>query len=342
MKNILLIGGGGYVGSVVTSYFLNKNYNVSVLDNFIYNHQFAVQSFFGDPRYRIIYGDMSNVNDLKRASKDITDVILMAGLVGDPITKAYPEESETINNIAIKRCINYFNGLGIDKLVFISTCSNYGLVNEDILANEDFKLTPLSFYAKAKVDNERHLLIQKGKVDYTGVILRFATAFGISPRMRFDLSVNEFTRDVFFGKELVIFDENTWRPYCHVKDFARLLDVILNASDQLVNFEVFNAGGDVNNYTKKMILEEIIRQCPSSKVKFSTNGNDMRNYRVSFNKVKSLLGFEPLFTIKDGVAELLNAFGIGLFSDSVQYVEKYGNYKIRQKKSQTNGFSANY
>ena len=330
MKNILLIGGAGYVGTVLSSHFLKKGYKVTVLDNFIYDHQFSIQSYMGDPYYTFIYGDICNTEDLGKAAKGITDVILLSGLVGDPITKKYPKESEAINDIGVKNCIDFFNQKGIDKLVFISTCSNYGLIKENEVADENFELTPLSLYAKAKVSNEQYLLDNKGKVDYTGVVLRFATAFGLSPRMRFDLSVSEFTRDIFFGEELLVFDEHTWRPYCHVRDFAQLLDIVINTESPRVAFEVFNAGGDANNYTKKMIVDEILKYIPTGKVKYGTHGSDPRNYKVSFAKVKECtLGFEPKYTVKDGISELLEALKIGAYADSIEYKNRYGNYKIK-------------
>ncbi|MDP1725450.1 MAG: NAD(P)-dependent oxidoreductase [Bacteroidota bacterium] len=330
MKKVLLIGGAGYVGTSVTSHFLKNGYKVNVLDNFIYDNQFSIQPYLGDPDYNFYFGEIGNTHDLNRASNGVTDVIVLAGLVGDPITKKYPTESEEINNKGVKKCIDFFNGKGIDKLIFISTCSNYGLINENELADEEFELNPLSLYAKAKVDNELYLLSKKGKVDYAGVILRFSTAFGLSPRMRFDLTISEFTRDLFFDQELLVFDEHTWRPYCHVRDFARLLDIVINADKAKVDFEVFNAGGDINNFTKKMIIDEILNVIPNGKVKYGKQGSDPRNYKVSFEKVKSKLGFEPNFLVSDGIKELVNALEIGVYSDSLENKDKYGNFIIRK------------
>ncbi len=316
------------MGTVLTSHLLKKNNRVTVLDYFVYKNQFAVQPYLGDPDYKLIYGDLSNKNDLVKASRGVTDVIILGGLVGDPVTKKYPDESEIINDKGIKTCMDFFKGRSINKMIFISTCSNYGLIKENEVADEKFVLSPLSLYARAKVSNEEYLLSQRGTADYTGVVLRFATAFGLSPRMRFDLSISEFTRDLYFGEELMVFDEHTWRPYCHLRDFARLMEIVLNAEKNLVNFEVFNAGGDINNFTKKMIVDEILKCIPDGKVKYGKQGSDPRNYRVSFNKVKNILGFEPEFTISDGVRELVDAFKIGVFSDSVSNRNKYGNYKV--------------
>jgi len=330
MKNILLIGGAGYVGTVVTSHFLKQGYKVTVLDNFVYDNQFSVIPYVGDPNYKIVYGDMGDSKLLDSVSEGITDVIILSGLVGDPITKKYPKESEAINEVAVKNCMDYFNGRGIDKLIFISTCSNYGLIKDNELADENFELSPLSLYAKAKVANEEYLMSKKGVVDYTGVVLRFATAFGLSPRMRFDLSISEFVRDMFFGQDLEVYDKDTWRPYCHVRDFARLLDIVINSEREKVNFEVFNAGGDINNATKQMLIDEILNRVPNANVSYSENGSDPRNYRVTFDKVKNILGFEPKYTVKDGVDELVDALEIGLYKDSVTNKNRYGNYELNQ------------
>jgi len=328
MKKILLIGGAGYVGSIITAHFLKKGYKVNVLDNFVYDNQFSIMPYIGDTDYSFFKGDMNDNEMLAKASSGVTDVIILAGLVGDPITKTYPAESKRINEDGVQNCMNFFNGHGLDKFIFISTCSNYGLIKDNELADENFTLSPLSLYAKAKVANEFFLMEKKDKVDYTGIVFRFATAFGLSPRMRFDLSVSEFVRDVFFGKELLVYDEHTWRPYCHVRDFARLLDIAINAPKEKVNFEVFNAGGEVNNFTKKMIVDEIQKNIPEGKIAFGQNGTDPRNYKVDFSKVKRVLDFEPEFTVKDGIKELIDAMKIGLYSDSLENRNKYGNYVI--------------
>lgn len=301
---------------------------MTVIDNLIYNNHFALHSYLGDPDYNFIYGDMYDISELGIASKGITDVILLAGLVGDPITKKYPEASGLINNVGVKRCIDFFIDKGIGKLVFISTCSNYGIISENDLADEDYELKPLSLYSKDKVDNEKYLLNQKDKADYTGVVLRFGTAFGLSPRMRFDLTVNEFVQTLTLGEELLVFDENTWRPYCHVRDFARLLEIVINAKPELVNFEVFNVGGDENNFTKKMIVDEILKHLLSGKVRYGKNGDDPRNFRVSFSKVSKTLGFKPEYSVAYGIKELIEAFRIGLYADSLKSISKYGNFEI--------------
>lgn len=328
-KSILIIGGAGYIGPMVTDSLLAAGHKVTCLDAFLFENNGCVVPFLSNPNYRFVYGDLRDLDALDVALQGITDVVLLAGLVGDPITKKYPEASQAINDLGILRCIDHLNGKGLDRVVFVSTCSNYGLIANNELADENFTLSPLSLYAKSKVAAESHLLAGKGKVDYTPTILRFATAFGLAPRMRFDLTVNEFTRALAIGQELTVFDAHTWRPYCHVKDFGRLIQMVIKARDVDIAFEVFNAGGEVNNFTKQGVLDTILTLLPDAKVKYQEHGSDPRNYRVSFAKVRNQLGFEPQFTVRDGVTELLAAINQRVFDRVDQMRNFHGNYEIR-------------
>ena len=159
-------------------------------------------------------------------------------------------------------------------------------------------------------------------------ILRFATAFGLSPRMRFDLTVSEFTRDLTMGNDLLVYDADTWRPYCHVEDFARLILMVFEAPLKKVSFEIFNAGGDVNNATKQMIINLILNKIPDGKVKYQEQGSDPRNYRVNFQKVKKVLGFEPQYTVQNGIDELVEAIDNHLFDHVDENKNFHGNYEI--------------
>jgi len=328
-KSILLIGGAGYIGPVVTDNLLSAGYKVTCLDLLLYENSICVVPFLGNPNYRFIYGDMRDTKVLGHALEGITDVILLAGLVGDPVTKKYPEAAQAINDEGIINCIDYLNGKGLDRVIFVSTCSNYGLISTDELADETYPLSPLSLYSKSKVAAEQHLLAGKGIVDYTPTILRFATAFGLAPRMRFDLTVNEFTRSLAIGQELIVFDANTWRPYCHVKDFGRLIQIVIEAPHAKIAFEVFNAGGDINNFTKQGVVDTIVTLLPNAKVQYQEHGSDPRNYRVNFQKVRDTLGFEPKYTVHFGVTELLSAINEHVF-DRVDLMRNFhGNYEIK-------------
>ena len=331
MKKILIIGGEGYIGNVLAQNLLDSSYSVISYDNLLFNNNHCVLHKTQNPNYQFIFGDMLDTGHLSKVLNGVDGVVLLAGLVGDPITKKYPEESSAINDVGVKNVIDLCAEKNIDKFIFVSTCSNYGLIKDNELAHEDFKLNPLSLYAKSKVNAEKHILSLKGKTEMSPTILRFATAFGLSPRMRFDLTVSEFTRDLSMGNDLLVYDADTWRPYCHVEDFSRLIQIVLEAPKEKVAFEVFNAGGDVNNATKQMIVDKILNKIPNGNVEYQEHGSDPRNYRVNFNKVKTVLGFEPKYTVQDGIDELVDAMDNHIFDHVDENRNFHGNYEINYK-----------
>ena len=332
-KSILLIGGAGYLGTVITDSLLNAGYKVTCLDNFLFDNNNQIVPYLLNPNYRFVHGDMSNNDDLGRALHGVTDVVLLAGLVGDPITKNYPDVGHKINNLDTVKCIDLLNNRGLESLIFISSCSNYGLQPRGKLATETSELKPASLYAKAKIEMEEYIMSLKGRVDYVPTVLRFATAFGLSPRMRFDLTVNELVYGSIVKKELLIFNPGAWRPYCHVKDFARVIDIVINANRDKKSFEVFNAGGDINNYTKQGLVDMILNYLPDTKITVQDKTADPRDYCVDFTKIKTLLNFEPRYTVNDGIVEILNAFDQHIYARSELEIalnpNAYGNIKLK-------------
>jgi nucleoside-diphosphate-sugar epimerase len=327
-RRVLLIGGAGYIGVPLARRLLASGCLVRTLDRLIYNNGSSVLGQMTEPASEFIFGDMGDDAALDRALDGVTNVVILAGLVGDPITKKFPDHSQTVNEHALTRCIDRLNGRGLDKVVFISTCSNYGMIPDNEMAHEGFALNPLSLYAKAKVAAETYLLSLRGHVDYHPTVLRFATAFGLAPRMRFDLTVNEFARVLFLGRELVVYDADTWRPYCHVRDFARLIERVLNAPPDAISFEVFNGGGDANNLTKRQIVNLVLEHRPEGRVVYRENSADPRNYRVDFRKVRETLQFEPQFDVRCGIAEIFAALKAHLLDDVETRYNFYGNYEL--------------
>lgn len=327
-RNILIIGGAGYIGMPLSGHLLKRGYRVRCLDILLYQNQKCLDSLLKYPNYEFQYGDMVNAETMELALKDVTDVIILAGLVGDPITRRYPEESKAINEVGLRNVLRSLDGRGLNKVIFVSTCSNYGEIPLDSVADENFELKPLSHYANCKVGMELELLAGKDRVDYCGTTLRFATAFGLSKRMRFDLTVSEFTRELFVGNLLEVYDADTWRPYCHVQDFAHVLARVLEMPRDIVDFEIFNAGGEINNYTKKMLVEEIRKSLPKSQIKYVDGGFDRRNYRVDFTKIHNQLYFKPKWTVGDGIVELVSALGRNFLTDYEERINFYRNNEI--------------
>ena len=323
-KSLLLVGGAGYIGTVITKCFLKKGYRITCLDNLIYNQPTFLNSKKNN--YKLILKDLRQTGRLKKILKKEENIVILAGLVGDPITKKYPKLSQSINYEGIKNfiaeCKNHRN---IKRLIFVSTCSNYGIGKGKKLLDEKSPLKPLSLYSKQKVKIEKYILAQK-KINYSPTILRFATAFGISPRMRFDLTVNHFTKSFLEKKTLEVFDLKTARPYCHVLDFARSIDKVLNINKKIVNKEVFNIGSNKNNYTKKQIIYRISRLVKKPKLVFLKGDIDKRDYKVNFNKAKKILNFKPKYSIDHGIREIKHFFKKKKNLKS----QHYGNYYIKK------------
>lgn len=327
-RSILIVGGSGYVGCPVTAHLLAQGARVRNLDCLVYHHGAAMLGFLSHPRYEFVAGDIGDRKSMERVLEGITDVVILAGLVGDPITRSFPAAAARINDDAVRTCIDALDGKGLNKVIFVSTCSNYGIIGDNEVATEDFALNPLSLYAKSKVAAERHLLSREGAVDYVPTILRFATAFGLSPRMRFDLTVNEFTRELFLDNDLVVFDAHTWRPYCHVQDFARLIARVLDYPVEDVRFDVFNAGGDANNHTKQSIVDLICARLRGRRVSYRQHSDDPRNYRVSFEKVRNRLHFAPRMSVGDGIDEIIWALSGHMLDDVPARRNFFGNYAL--------------
>ena len=307
-SKVLLIGGAGYIGTVVTRHLIEKNFDITCLDNLIYNNSYSLSEFQKNNKFNFILGDLRNEPLMTKLLSKCDAVIILAGLVGDSITKKYPEISEKINNEGTKKLINCCKNKKIEKLIFVSTCSNYGLSDTDLPLSEEAELKPISLYAKQKVEVEKYILSQRNNLDCSPTILRFSTAFGLSPRMRFDLTINQFTKSIFDEEELEVFDSNTWRPYCHVKDFAIALEKVLEANKKTTYFQVFNVGGDDNNFTKKQIVEQIFKFISGNKVTFTDKKKDPRNYKVNFSKINKILNFKIKYTVHDGIKEMINFF----------------------------------
>lgn len=323
-KNILLIGGAGYIGQVLINYFLKKKYKIGVVDNLIYKHKL-------EKRNKVKFHNLS-VDKINNITNDYENIVLLSGLVGDPITKKYPDISKKFNLIDIKKYLNQIKKQN-KKLIFISTCSNYGLLENNKTADENFKLKPLSIYAKQKVNIENFLIKNKKKFKFNFTILRFATAFGLSPRMRFDLTVNQFVKEIYEKKKLNVYDLDTWRPYCHVVDFARLIEKVINSPEKIVKSQIFNAGNNKNNHTKRDILNKIIKYLKEdfSRINFNKNTKDKldkRSYKVNFSKLKKKLNFQTKYNVNYGIKEIVRELKNKKFKKSIN---RYGNFKIEKK-----------
>lgn len=307
MTKVLITGGAGYIGSVLVKLLLKKGYYVRVLDNLSFGGE-AILELLNDDNFDFVKGDIRNKSDLQKSMKDIDYVAHLASIVGDPACAQDPELTKDINVTGAKLCYETANEMGIKKFVFASTCSNYGKMDDPSqLITEESALKPVSLYAETKVEFERFLLNQDKNNLTKPTCLRFSTVYGLSPRIRFDLTVNEFTKELVMGRELVIFGEQFWRPYCHVCDLSRSVISVFEAKEEVVAFNVFNVGDTNENYQKQMIVNEIKKQLPNAKIKYIQKNEDPRDYRVSFEKISRVLNFKITKTVPDGIRDIIKA-----------------------------------
>lgn len=310
-EKILVTGGAGYIGSVLTRQLLEKGYEVRVLDRLMYGGE-PIIDLFNYPNFEFIKGDVRNREDVEKAVEGVTCIAHLAAIVGDPACAKDPELSKSTNLEGSKLLYDIANDKGVKKFVFASTCSNYGKMDDPgAYVNEESTLAPVSIYAETKVATEQYLLSQPKTNTCKPTCLRFSTVYGLSLRPRFDLTVNEFTKELALGRELVVFGEQFWRPYCHVYDLARSVIKVIESEEDAVAFDVFNVGDTAENYQKQMIVDEIKKQIPDARVKYVSKNEDPRDYRVDFSKIKNKLGFELMFTVPDGISQIKEVLDAG-------------------------------
>lgn len=309
-RQVLVIGGAGYIGSQLSENLLRSGYRVAVLDNLTYGDR-AVRHLYSDPNFRLQHADMRHLENLVQAVRGADTVIHLGAIVGDPACALDNETTVEINLLATRMVRDLCHGSERRRLVFASTCSVYGAGKG--ISDEKSDLRPVSLYACTKIDSERCLLEADGPCDQ--VIFRLATVFGLSPRPRFDLVVNLLSAQAFFRKEFVIFNPSQWRPLVHVNDVCRALQLGVEADGALVRNQIFNLGDDSMNFTLGQIGERVCSYFPDAKMNLVEKNADHRDYRVSFSKIRQTLGFQCQHTLDGGIEELQSAFKGGVIAD---------------------------
>jgi nucleoside-diphosphate-sugar epimerase len=312
-KNILVTGGAGYIGSVLVRKLLDKGYNVKVLDKLLFGKE-SIKELENNPNFKLIEGDILNNNNLAQILSDIDTVINLAAIVGEPACLSRKDLALKTNYLGAVYLARLCKSLGIRRFIQASTCSTYGQQDSNKMVPEPSPLFPADFYGETKIYTEREL-IKLMDNDFNPVILRFSTVYGLSPRMRFDLVVNTFTKKALIDKEIFVFGGEQWRPLIHVDDVASGIIMAVEASLSKVGNQIFNLGSNTENYLISQIAE-LTKECISNiEIKTVKGVEDKRSYKVDFTKIEKTLGFKNKKRVRDGIIEIRDAVKSGRFGD---------------------------
>lgn len=329
-RTILIVGGAGYIGSVLTRKLLIDGWSVKVLDNLLYTEDSL--NGLGEKRFTLLQGDARNIDDIVKAVEGVDAVVYLAELVGDPACSIAPQATLKTNYLAVTAMAHLCSHLNINRFVYTSSCSVYGAnKNSEEFLSEDSPVKPISLYARIKALVEEAILSICNLPNplFAPTILRLGTAFGYSYRPRFDLVVNTFVKNALQEGVIEIFGGNQWRPNIHVKDASDAIIKVLNAPIEDVRGQVFNVGGNRLNYTINDLANITKDVFPNIKIVKNNDLVDRRNYRVNFTKIEKILGFRPKVGIRQGMHELKEAFERNELKDLND--SRYSNFKKLQE-----------
>lgn len=309
IKKILITGGAGYFGSVLCRKLLSDGFKVIVLDNLARGDE-GIKELFSKRNFKFINGDIRNISDIVEATKGVDAVIHLAAVVGDPACAAGPKETLEINYLATKMLAETCKYFQINRLLFSSSCSVYGANSiPSRQLTEESQLKPISLYAETKIKCE-NIILDAIDENFSPTILRMATLYGYSPNMRFDLVVNLLTAKAIFDKEITIFGGKQWRPWLHLEDAADACITCLKEPLEKVKGEIFNVLSE--NYQMIQVGKIINSLIPEAEIKITRKGSDNRDYNVSFEKISTVLNYQPKKKITDGVSHIRKAIKKGI------------------------------
>lgn len=294
MKKILITGGAGFFGSKLVERLL-KEHKVTVYDSLIFTED-GLKPFLKNSNYTFIKNDVTNLEFLKSIAKDFDIIIHAAAYVGEPICKANSDKVNLVNTLAAIELAKICDENN-KQFLFLSTCSNYG-VKPDELVNEESNISPSGYYSESKIAAETEIAKYP-----SSLIFRCATLFGVSHRMRVDLTINQFIYEIMQDGEIMLYGEHAWRPYVHVEDAANMIAIALEK--KLTG--IYNLGDNSLNYTKRQIINELYKNKMDFIVK-PVEWNDPRDYQVDFAKIHKHIDYKIKYDLETGIKELTNFY----------------------------------
>ncbi len=310
---VLVTGGAGYIGSVMVSMLLEKGHKVKCLDRFFFGNE-SLKDIISDSNIELIKDDVRWFDP--SILKNVDAAIDLASLSNDPSGELNPSKTYDINYLGRLRVAKLCKEYGVKRYILASTCSVYGF-QENVL-NEESATNPLTTYAKSNVLAEKDI-VQLADKQFTVTVMRQATVYGLSPKMRFDLAVNGMTLGAYKNKNIHVMRDGTqWRPFVHVKDTSKAFIAVLGSQKEKVNGQVFNVGSNEQNI-QILSLAKLVEETLPIPIKLEWYGSpDKRSYRVDFSKIKRVLGFTPSYTLKDGAREIYEALESKKITDSIK------------------------
>jgi nucleoside-diphosphate-sugar epimerase len=310
---VLITGGAGYLGSVIAGHLLEKGYSVTCLDNLSYQQK-SIYIYSSHQEFNFIFGDVRNKELLEKIVPNFDIIIPLAAIVGMPACNRKPLETVTINRDAIILINNIRTNK--QKLIYPNTNSGYGISSGNIFCTEDMPLNPISLYGTTKCEAEKHLL----ESEKDAITLRLATVFGVSPRMRTDLLVNDFILKAIRDEVIILYEKDFKRNFIHIRDVARCFEHCIVNYETMKN-KAYNLGLEEANLSKFELAQKIKSYLPRFEIICKEIGEDpdKRNYIVSNARILST-GFKTEFTLDDGIKELIKAYNIVLKNDPNQNV----------------------
>jgi nucleoside-diphosphate-sugar epimerase len=312
-RKVLVTGGAGYIGSLLCGELLSGGFKVIALDNLLFGGN-SLLAYLTHPDFSFAKADVCDKDRIRAFFAGVDNIVHLAAVVGFPACeRAGPEKAFKVNLQGTKNVFELAEEHGVERFIFTSTYSNYGKSEGGLAVTEDSPLYPQSLYAQTKIAAEEYLIARGRRSTCAPVVLRLATLFGPSPRTRFDLIINQFVLEAIERRKIVLYEKDFCRSFVHIRDATRAVQLCLDAPEKKIRSEVFNVGSNSGNYSKEEIVSLIRKYVAGFACEYKEMSleGDMRDIKVSFDKIERVLGFETKISVEEGIRDFAAALQTG-------------------------------